>query len=106
MSNTGVAHPNGQTYDVMPARPRRGDLVLAFFVVCGLLGAAAGLAGLHIYSIANAIGKFVPVDLGNGGLTPRAIAILRRCRSHSTVAQTSRPARHRIEGGVGGSWPG
>ena len=41
----GVAHPNGETYDVMPARPRRGDLVLAFFVVCGLLGNAARLAG-------------------------------------------------------------
>jgi hypothetical protein len=37
---------------------------LAFFVVCGLLGAALGLVGLHIYSIVNALGEFR--SLGNG----------------------------------------
>ncbi len=31
---------------------------LAFFVVCGLLGAAFGLVGLHIYSIVNQLNHF------------------------------------------------
>jgi len=31
---------------------------LAFFTVCGLLGAAAGMLGLHIYSIIEALGRF------------------------------------------------
>jgi hypothetical protein len=37
---------------------------LAFFVVCGLLGAAAGLMGLHIYSVVNAIDKFRSLGTG------------------------------------------
>jgi hypothetical protein len=31
---------------------------LAFFVVCGLIGAAAGLLGVHIYLIVEAVGHF------------------------------------------------
>jgi hypothetical protein len=31
---------------------------LAFFAVCGLLGAAVGLVGLHIYSIVEALDHF------------------------------------------------
>ena len=31
---------------------------VAFFVVCGLLGAALGLVGLHIYSIVNQLNHF------------------------------------------------
>jgi len=31
---------------------------LAFFVVCGLMGAALGLVGLHIYSIVNQLNHF------------------------------------------------
>jgi hypothetical protein len=31
---------------------------LAFFVVCGLLGTALGLVGLHIYSIVNQLNHF------------------------------------------------
>lgn len=31
---------------------------IAFFGVCGLLGAALGLAGLHIYSIVNTVEHF------------------------------------------------
>jgi hypothetical protein len=31
---------------------------LAFFVVCGLLGAAFGLVGLHIYSIVETLNNF------------------------------------------------
>jgi hypothetical protein len=30
---------------------------LAFFVVCGLLGAALGLVGLHVYSIVEALDR-------------------------------------------------
>ena len=45
---------------------------MAFFVVSGLLGAAAGLAGLHIYSIANAVGKFK--SLGDGEIVATGLA--------------------------------
>lgn len=37
---------------------------MAFFVVCGLFGAALGLVGLHIYSIAREIGEFRSLDNG------------------------------------------
>jgi hypothetical protein len=49
--------------------PRGG---LAFFVVCGLLGAAAGIIGLRIYSIANSIGEFK--SLGNGEIVADGLA--------------------------------
>jgi len=37
---------------------------LAFFVVCGLLGGALGLVGMHIYSIVETLDRF-----GSRGLT-------------------------------------
>lgn len=44
---------------------------LAFFAVCGLLGAALGIAGLHIYSIAVELGRdfgLTNADVLAGGL--------------------------------------
>lgn len=38
---------------------------LAFFTVCGLLGGALGLVGLHVYSLINELGSR---DLGEGEL--------------------------------------
>jgi hypothetical protein len=42
---------------------------LAFFVVCGLLGAALGVVGLHVYSIVEELDRFGSrgfVGFGNG----------------------------------------
>ena len=49
--------------------PRGG---LAFFVMCGLLGAAAGIVGLRTYSIVNSIGEFK--SLGNGEIVADGLA--------------------------------
>jgi len=40
---------------------------LAFFVVCGLLSAAFGLVGLHIYSIVNELNHFGGLGRPAGG---------------------------------------
>jgi hypothetical protein len=55
----------------LAAGPRGG---LAFFAVCGLLGAAAGIAGLHIYSIINSINEFKSLDGGNGEIVASGLA--------------------------------
>ena len=47
---------------------------LAFFAVCGLLGAAAGIAGLHIYSIINSINEFKSLGGGNGEIVASGLA--------------------------------
>jgi phosphotransferase system glucose/maltose/N-acetylglucosamine-specific IIC component len=36
---------------------------LAFFVVCGLLGAALGLVGLHIFTIVEELNRFGGIDI-------------------------------------------
>jgi hypothetical protein len=54
------------------AEGQRGGL--AFFAVCGLLGAAAGLVGLRIYSIVNSIGEFKSLGNGNGEIVASGLA--------------------------------
>jgi hypothetical protein len=39
---------------------------LAFFVVCGMLGAALGLVGVHVYLIAEELGQLSGRVLGRG----------------------------------------
>jgi hypothetical protein len=47
---------------------------LAFFAVCGLQGAAAGIAGLHIYSIINSINEFKSLGGGDGEIVASSLA--------------------------------
>jgi len=39
---------------------------LAFFAVCGLVGTAAGLLGVHIYSIVNDLDHLTSGEIGRG----------------------------------------
>jgi hypothetical protein len=39
---------------------------LAFFVVCGLIGAAVGLVGLHIYEIVEELNRLTQGEIGRG----------------------------------------
>jgi phosphotransferase system glucose/maltose/N-acetylglucosamine-specific IIC component len=41
---------------------------LAFFVVCGLLGAALGLVGLHVFTIVEELNRLDGIDLGKADI--------------------------------------
>ena len=49
---------------------------LAFFAVCGLLGAAVGIASLRVYSIVNSINEFKSLGGGNGEIVASGLATM------------------------------